>query len=735
MATIQQIEQALVTADKAGDADAARKLAAFLARAKLDPQNQIAGEEVVEPPQEAEAFEILSIPEEALTQAVGAGDAVLAATTGSIGGAAGMIGGTLKGIASEIVSAVAGQQSTQKERAERIKQEAEKGMQIGAQATSLGPYTEAGANQLQALGEFAESLPAFIPAAGQAGAITSGLTQAMPAVAPALRATLRRGGPEIPEIDAQPLAQGAAEITPEDALGVKVGELTKKASTGRLGVPAAKEELARIAQINMEDRAAAQRIGIELPEDVFSDNPQFKSAVGTTRSISGSEAEAEFSQVERNAIHQADRVLQELDAAFVEGRPSPGDVSQRVLDSVTETRGKIEADAKAIYEQVGEVVPKTSVTEFPALTKALNEMREELTENGLPREAKTLLEMATDSKATYGRLLYEKDSIGKALDGQKSPYGNLTTGYLKRLYGALAEDQLAHVEKIGGADMRSQLRAANRLTETRKALEKRIVRAYGREMDGSIATMMRSAIKGSASSGDTAQFTKLMKVVPKELRKETIATAISAATSTGKAAQEGSFDFAAYSKMYPGLIANPKVYSQIVDALGPGSHETLRSLYVVSRRITEARANVLTTGKANQAVLSGLNADNLIGKVMNTAAGATAYAGASKVAGPVAAFSISNAVKSFLHITPQDRLAAAGKLFSSKEFQELLVDASTKEKPSKQAVQRVAASKAFTEFARSVNLDMSIAERVEWIEAALLPLSQIQQSLEQEEDR
>jgi len=52
-----------------------------------------------------------------------------------------------------------------------------------------------------------------------------------------------------------------------------------------------------------------------------------------------------------------------------------------------------------------------------------------------------------------------------------------------------------------------------------------------------------------------------------------------------------------------------------VDTLGKDSSVVLRDLFEVSKRITDARANVLTTGKANQAFA---NAEGLIGKVMES---------------------------------------------------------------------------------------------------------------------
>ncbi|MFZ9264663.1 MAG: hypothetical protein ACO222_05835, partial [Polynucleobacter sp.] len=97
MATVQELERALINADKAGDADAARKIAAVLSRARTDIVSQIPDMPVQE-----------TMPQQAAPtmteQAIGAGEAALTLGTGAVGGTLGMIGGTLKGLAEQILT-------------------------------------------------------------------------------------------------------------------------------------------------------------------------------------------------------------------------------------------------------------------------------------------------------------------------------------------------------------------------------------------------------------------------------------------------------------------------------------------------------------------------------------------------------------------------------------------------------------------------------------------------------
>jgi hypothetical protein len=568
----------------------------------------------------------------------------------------------------------------------------------------------------------AAAAPAARPAAP--GARIEPTLEPMPAPAAPAAAAAQA----VPE---QPIVQAAAQAVPEQPVAQvateafeEVGDLVRKASGSGPGSAAAKAKLADIAQVNPDARAAAERLGMDLPFDVFSDNPQVRAAVGLTRSVAGGEAEAAWVNTVRNAITKADDVVQQFDAAFIEGRPAPGATSQRILDSLKGTQAQLAKDASAIYQRVDETIPKTSTVQFPRLTQTLDEVLAEVGEKGLTTQEKKLYELATDPNATYGRLLREKNLIGQAVAGKESPYGNMDAASLKRLYAALAEDQLANVGTIGGDALRQELRAANLLTVKKKALENRIVGAFGKEIDGSVATLMQSAIK-SAAKGDAAQFNKLMKVVPPELRKETIATALASVSSSARAGQEGAFGFAEFAKTYRGLRANPPVYKQVIEILGKDAEPVLRDLFEISRRITDARAQVLTTGKANQALVEALKAEGLVGKVMQSTMAQRAVTGAASVI-PGGGFVAPDIVQ-FMSKGNADAVKAAGKLFASDDFQKLAIEAATKAEPSTASLRRTAMSKAFGDFAKAAKLPQSLDARVQWLQSAVQTGRQFEQ--------
>ena len=167
MATLQQLELALKNADAAGDMDAARKLAAVVARARQDVVSQIPDTQVQETlPQYQEP----GIGE----KIIGAGETVLSLGTGMTGGMVGMIGGTLKGLAEQILSGEFGTQQA----ANLVEQEAMK----GAQALTYAPRTQAGQEMTQAAGEvLAQTIPAM-PLTAELGVLSAGTRAARPAV-------------------------------------------------------------------------------------------------------------------------------------------------------------------------------------------------------------------------------------------------------------------------------------------------------------------------------------------------------------------------------------------------------------------------------------------------------------------------------------------------------------------------------------------------------------------------
>lgn len=571
-----------------------------------------------------------------------------------------------------------------------------------------------------------------------------------PAAAPAAAPIMPPAPPPLTVAGAPSVAPAAGPMTITGTIApTEVSEiltLARKASR-RIGGASARAQLADLAQVNPEAAQAAQRLGIDVPFDVLSDNPQVRNAVGLTRALVAGEAEAAWESSVRGAIQRADEISQQFDAAFVEGRPAVGVTSQRILDSLKGSRDSLEAQAKAIYSRLDGtdaapgVISRTSPVELNTLRNTLDQIVQEVGEGGMTAQEKRLLSMLRGKAAreageevgeagaeaglvTYGRLLREKNLIGKALEGKESPYGNMDSATLKRLYGALAQDQLDNVGALGGEEARRELRAANLLVSKRKALEKRIVAAFGEDMDGSLATKMQTAIR-SASLGDAAAFNKLMKAVPEDLRRETVATALASVTASKRGTPAGGgfgeelvFGFNDFAKTYRGLRSNPPVYSQMVKIMGPEWDRAMRDLYEVSRRIADAQSRIPTTGKANQ-ILGESAVTGLIGRVMQTGAAQRITTSVAGGLGPLGG-ALAPDIIEFMRNAPKAAVQKAGDLFASPEFQRLAVEtASQGGAPSDAALRAAARSKAFKQFADAVRIPVEPDARIMWLQNAI----------------
>ena len=492
------------------------------------------------------------------------------------------------------------------------------------------------------------------------------------------------------------------QLTPQE-----LGTLLQQASKGGRGSQAAIEALAKEAKTNPEAAAAAARLGIDLPPDVLSDNPLLKNAAAMTRDLKASEAAGQFETIVINASNAADEAMAAINAS-----PDLAAVSDKVLNSVTASQAALKKAAGDLYNDVDAQVPKSTLASGNNTVILLNELTDEL--GGLDNLSSTerlLFDKLTnpDTPLTYAALVRLKQDIGRGIERGQGPYGDVNQSALKRMYAALSEDQLLTVDQIGGPDLRAKLRLANQTTAQQKALEKRIVNAFGKDLDGSIASRLRTAVT-AGTRGDVGGLNKILKAIPKDLQREAIATAINSLSLPG-GASDLPFGFAQYAKTMKGLKQNKPIYNKIVSILGPDSDQFLTDLLNVSQRITEARGRVSQTGKANQAmILEGLTAQNLAMRIMDTSLGRRvvrgAAAGGGVVSGGPAGGAAADVITDVLLSSGKtDRVAAAGNLLNSAAFKSLVdADFAANQVALQTALDKLERSPAYKRWLKSVEM-------------------------------
>lgn len=528
----------------------------------------------------------------------------------------------------------------------------------------------------------------------------------------------RMAAPRAVRMAEEAAPQAAAAAAYQDA---RIGELIRRGAGFGIGARRAREELARLSQANPEARAAAERLGIELPVDVLADQRQIREAIGMTRSIAGSEARTAWLDDLTRITDEADTAIREL-----AGATDLSTVSTRVLNRLTGTHSELRARAIEIYDAVDAVVPRSTRFQPDNIVRALNQSIEELGgEAGMSAAERRLFGMVTDpdQPVTYGRLMREKDQIRRALDGdiRDNPYGSVDQTTLRRMYNALTDDQLANVERVGGTELRDNLVLANQLWRQQGELGTQIVSAFGRDMQGSIANRLRTAVTDVAK-GDVAGLNRALELIPEDLRREAVLSAIREAASSTQGGVRG-FGFSQFTDFYSRLRRNPEAYRLVARTIGSDADSVLRDLYEISRRVTDARANVISTGRANQPLLAAMRGEGLMSNFLNTTAGRRAVqagtTGAGGMVGGLPGAMLGDALGDALARVQPDRLQRASQLFRSDDFKALVEQVATQETVPPAVVNRVANSRDFRRWAETVGIE----DPRNWLQGAILAAS------------
>ena len=524
--------------------------------------------------------------------------------------------------------------------------------------------------------------------------------------------------------------QAAADVAQAASPPIKdpadIAELLVAANKKGPVAEAAKQELANLAAVDPKIAEAAARQGIEMPVDMMSGNEQFKNLAGLARSKIGSEAQAEFAGAVDSIVKRADDIVKEF-ATVVEGSPSSAAVSGRVLDRMKGMQAELKQAASAAHETIAEAIPKATKVNVSGALAEMQKIVNEVGANSLSTAERRLQSVLSDPNGvTYQALKRQKDLIGKALEGQESPFSNMATGDLKRLYGLIAQAQEEAVRGVGGDALVKQLKAANALTVAQKGIEERMVAGFGRDANGDLADKMTRAI--TAAKGEkTKPLDDLLAIVPEDMHREVIATAVAKVTS-GK---DGVFSPEKFVDFYLGARSNPAAMAKIDKIMGPKVMDAWRDLFEVSKAVATAKPKVKFTGIGNQELEAAVMGNGLIGKVLSSsvarkgvAAGAGAAAGAMTgsplVAGGVGV--IANAGIDALMNARASVLPAMGKLFISPEFKALAVATAggTNTPAVKEAARKVVTTKPFRDWWKatmSVPYDPKAGER--WILAAM----------------
>lgn len=561
-----------------------------------------------------------------------------------------------------------------------------------------------------------------IALAGAAGGIVPLVARAGGAVIDAGKAALSRvrGVPE-PAVNPAQVAREAATAAPEAPVvapvatpaapvtqmpAAELAQTAKTAAGGGMGSNRATRVLAEQAAPDAKTVEAAKRLGIDdyLQPDHVTTNQAYRELAQAVKSIPGSEARAAEVQGLEAVAKRADDLISEIG-----GSTDASTVSSTVKARMQATQTELEKQANDLYDQVRKAVPAKAEAPATNTTAFIRQRADELggAANLSPMEKKLMsrLAPAEGKQPTYALLDDMRKDVGAAAR-MSGPFKDADTGLAKKLYALISDDQAAVVASHGATDLYNAARAS---VAVRKGLEDDLVSLFGKTLDGSIVGDLSGAVR-TVAQGDTSKLLRLLKAVPENQRQEVMAAGLASAFRT--AGTRGPINFTTYAKWYEGLLRNKQAYAAVMSNLPPSARKQLSDLYRVSRGISAASRERITTGRIMAVTEEFKAADNLAGRLYDvakqSAVGATAGTAAGAVMGPGVGAAVASALT---RGAKPNAIKAADALIASPEFAQLVRQGGNQSAK----VRRFAYSQPFTRYVRAVGSPRELSNREKWV--------------------
>lgn len=511
-----------------------------------------------------------------------------------------------------------------------------------------------------------------------------------------------------------PSAPPPAPATPP-APPMSAADLAQTARQAAMGNERAAKVLADQAASNPETVAAARRLGIEdyLQPDHVTTNQAYRELAQAVKSVPGSETRAAEMQGLQQAGQRAEQLIEELG-----GTSDASALSAVVRQRMQATQQQLTDQSEKLYGEVRAAISPR--TEAPAKS-TLDFLRQHADDLGgaerlLPIERKLLADLSGEKPVTYAYLDQTRKQIGQAMRSASGPFADSESGLLKRLYGALSDDQFAVAQLAGAGDI---YRAAQSAVAVRKSLEDDLTSLFGKTLDGSIAASLPGAV-GALVKGDSSKLVRLIQAVPPDLRQQVVVSGIG--SSFRNAATRGPITWSTYARWYEGLQRNRQAYAAVMSQLPLSARKQFHALYRVARDISAASRERITTGRLQVFTEGMQDADRLVQRIYETAkqnvtstlAGAAAATATAPILGPGAA-GVGAAVSSALAKGAKPKaLQAADQLISSPDFIQM-----ARQGGNAAALRRFAYSKAMNRYARALGNPRDMSDRERWVISAI----------------
>lgn len=541
-------------------------------------------------------------------------------------------------------------------------------------------------------------------------------TAEIPPVAGATPPPAASPGVAAPVTPATPMTPPAAPVAP--VVPMAADELTQTAKAAGGGSSRATEILAAQTAPDAKTLAAAQRLGIQdyLQPDHITTNQAYRELAQAVKSVPGSATRtAEIEGL--NAIgKKADDLIDAIG-----GTTDVSALNAKLKTTLQATQGELDKKAESLYGQLRKAIPPQTEAPAPSVLSFVEQRAKDLggPENLTPLE-KTILKKLSPKEITdaSGTVIGVKQPTYTLLDDVRRDLGSAgkMTGPFKDADVGLAKKLYSLLSTDQGAVAEANgvadlWTAAKGAVQVRKGVEDDLKALFGKTLGDSMVGDLSGAIK-SLPSGDVSRLVRLLKATPESMRQELVATGLN--TAFGKQVQNGALNFNTYARWYGGLLENKQAYAAIMSNLPQQARKQLSDLYRVSKGVSMATRERITTGRI-QAITQEFQVNSMIDKIYNTA-GWVASSAISHIISPFkgGSFGITAAVDSALTQGGKNTaIKAADALIGSPEFIQMAREAGTP--AAQQAAARLAYSRPFTKFVRALGNPKEMSNRERWI--------------------
>lgn len=528
-----------------------------------------------------------------------------------------------------------------------------------------------------------------------------------------------------------PVEPPAPPTTTAQATGaryVEPGELAAKMeAAAKPGAPGleARMWLKTLANQDEKAMAAAQKLGVELPPDVYARQPQIREIAGLDRSQKGTVASAIWRDTVAESAQKLDEKLSSLGAKFTQEGPAITQVADEVKSTLTKKIEELSSQADTAYAKIRERVPEDArgaasdtlafIAERakprevrPGAPKSATSPFEERVKKALTPTRETYMDPLTlnqvtrETFPTYTTIDDLRKEAGRGLKGQ-GPFKDEATGVLKAFYKTLTDDQERISSRFNTADLWKQ---AKDVVSERKALEDAATSAFGSELKNSIAPALKSAVKGDVNAA--TRIMPVLNAVPDTLRREAFLTAIADASRATSGRLKGEFGVTQFPDVYRAMRRS-KDWPEFAKVLGSEGVQTLDAVFKVSKIISQASGELTGTGASLQKVVNERNAASLVEKFLTSNIGR--FVGGMTAPGRV--------ITEFLDSARKKRIELTINVFRSPEMESIMRETAKTGEPSPEAVRKMITSNSFVQFAKEAKLPRDLKNRELWIREAI----------------